>query len=45
MAVDLRDTNIDPARPEYRKMLENLQSNILKPHGRKESDHVVVRFT
>jgi len=45
MAVDLRDTNIDPARPEYRRMLENLQSNILKPHGRKESDHLVVHFT
>src|SRR6266571_933458 len=45
MAVDLRDTNIDPTRPEYRKMLENLQSNILKPHGRKESDHLVLRFT
>src|SRR3989442_12989034 len=44
MAVDLRDTNIDRARPQYRKMLENLQSNILKPHGRKESDHLVVRF-
>jgi deferrochelatase/peroxidase EfeB len=44
MAVDLRDTNIDPTRPEYRKMLENLQANILKPHGRKESDHLVVRF-
>src|SRR6266571_6055335 len=44
MAVDLRDTNIDPARPEYRKMLENLQANILKPHGRKESDHLAVRF-
>src|SRR5213083_1549230 len=44
MAVDLRDTNIDPARPEYRKMLENLQSNILKPHGRKESNHLVLRF-
>src|SRR6058998_3474529 len=44
MAVDLRDTNIDPSKPEYRKMLENLQSNILKPHGRKESDHLVVRF-
>src|SRR5437867_11472257 len=44
MAVDLRNTNIDPSKPEYRKMLENLQSNILKPHGRKESDHLVVRF-
>ena len=45
MAVDLRETNIDPERPEYRKMLENLQANILKPHGRKESDHLFVRFT
>ncbi len=45
MAVDLRETNIDPERPEYRKMLENLQANILKPHGRKESDHLLVRFT
>src|SRR3989442_488282 len=44
MAVDLRDTYIDPARSEYRKMLENLQANILKPHGRKESDHILVRF-
>src|SRR2546421_10317027 len=43
MAVDLRDTYIDPARSEYRKMLENLQANILKPHGRKESDHLLVR--
>jgi Dyp-type peroxidase family len=45
MAVDLRDTDIDPARPEYRRMLDNLQANILKPHGRKESDHLVLRFT
>src|SRR5256885_8572207 len=44
MAVDLRGTTIDPSKPEYRKMLENLQANILKPHGRKESDHLVVRF-
>src|SRR2546425_1423373 len=45
MAVDLRETNIDTTRPEYRKMLENLQTNILKPHGRKESDHLVLRFS
>src|SRR2546429_839634 len=44
MAVDLRDTYIDPARSEYRKMLENLQANIRKPHGRKESDQLLVRF-
>jgi len=45
MAVDLRETNIDPTRPEYRRMLDNLQSNILKPHGRQESDHLFLRFT
>lgn len=45
MAVDLRETDIDPNRPEYRKMLDNLQANILKPHGRQESDFLVVRFT
>src|SRR3989442_1582262 len=26
-------------------MLDNLQGNVLKPHGRKESDHLVLRFT
>ena len=45
MAVELGDTDIDPADPKYRRMLENLQANVLKPHGRKESDHLVLRFT
>jgi len=45
MSVDLADTNIDPADPKYRPMLENLQGNILKAHGRKESDHLFLRFT
>src|SRR2546426_12708725 len=45
VAVDLNDTNIDPADPKYRRMLDNLQGNVLKPHGRKESDHLVLRFT
>jgi Dyp-type peroxidase family len=45
MAVDLRETDIDPMLPEYHRMLDNLQANILKPHGRKESDHLVLRFT
>lgn len=44
MAVDLRETDIDPARPEYRRMLENLQANILKPHGRTESNQLFLRF-
>src|SRR3989441_5498476 len=45
MSVDLADTNIDPADPKYRPMLENLQGNILKAHGRKESDHLYLRFS
>jgi Dyp-type peroxidase family len=45
MALDLGDTDIDPTRPEFRRMLDNLQANILKPHGRKESDQLVLRFT
>jgi len=43
--VDLGETDIDPADPKYRQMLENLQGNILKPHGRGEEDHVFLRFT
>src|SRR2546427_1964425 len=45
MAVDLSQTDIDPSKPEFRRMLENLQANILKPHGRKESNLLVLRFT
>jgi Dyp-type peroxidase family len=45
MAVDLNETNINPSDPKYRGMLENLQGNILKPHGRRESDHLFLRFT
>src|SRR5207245_1731641 len=45
MSVDLGDTNIDPADPKYGPMLTNLQGNILKAHGRKESDHLFLRFT
>jgi len=45
VAVDLGDTDIDSSDPKYRGMLENLQGNVLKPHGRKESDHLFLRFT
>jgi len=45
MSVDLGDTNIDPADPKYGPMLANLQGNILKAHGRKESDHLFLRFS
>lgn len=45
MAVDLGETAIDPTLPQYRAMLENLQANILKSHGRNEADHLLLRFT
>jgi len=45
MAVDLGETNIDPSDPKFRPMLENLQGNVLKPHGRTESDHLLLQFT
>jgi Dyp-type peroxidase family len=45
MPVDLEDTDIDPTLPKYRRLLANLQGNILKAHGRKESDHLLLRFT
>ena len=44
MAVDLGETGIAPSLPKYQRMLANLQGNILKPHGRKESDHLFLRF-
>src|SRR5712691_7405865 len=45
MAVDVSQTDIDPSKPEFRGLLENLQANILKSHGRKESNLLVLRFT
>lgn len=37
----LRKTMIEPARPEFRALFENLQGNILKSHAR---DHAVLIF-
>lgn len=45
MAVDLNNTRIDPTLLMYREMLENLQANILKSHGREETNHLLLRFT
>ena len=45
MPIDLGETNTDPTLPRFRPMLDNLQANILKPHGRQESNHVFLRFT
>jgi Dyp-type peroxidase family len=45
MAVDLTKTGIDPSDPLYKQMLNQLQGNILKSHGRKHSAHILLRFT
>jgi Dyp-type peroxidase family len=44
--IDLgRDEAIDPAEPAYRHVLERLQGNILKGHGREHMDLLLLRFT
>ena len=43
--VDLAETRINPRAAKYRKMLENLQGNILKGHGRNHAVHLCVGFT
>jgi len=45
MSVDLKDTQIDPNSDRYRTMLENLQGNILKGHGRDFTIHIFLKFT
>lgn len=45
--VDLNNSDvIDPSDPgEYGSLLENLQGNILKSHGRDNSAHLFIKFT
>ena len=47
MAVNLkRDaTSVDIDSDEYQPLLNNLQANILRPHGRKNVRHVFITFT
>ena len=44
VSVDLNQTNIDPDDPQYQPMLEDLQGNILKSHGRDYSAHIFIKF-
>lgn len=44
MAVDLNNTNIDPADSYYHPLLDDVQGNILKGHGRNYSVHLFVQF-
>ncbi|MCA1995294.1 MAG: peroxidase, partial [Coleofasciculus sp. S288] len=42
MSVDLNQTNINPK--DYQSLLEDLQGNILKEHGRDYSVHLFLKF-
>ena len=45
MPIDLKDVQIDSQDQKYKTMLENLQGNILKGHGRDFTIHFFVKFT
>lgn len=45
MPIDLKDCQIDHKAQKYQLMLENLQGNILKGHGRDFTIHFFVKFT
>src|SRR5690349_1699020 len=45
MSLDLNQTAIDYTQPQFRAMLDRLQCNILKPHGREHAAHLFLQFT
>jgi Dyp-type peroxidase family len=46
MAISLTDPSpVDPENADYRALMENLQCNILKSHGRNATAHLFLRFT
>ena len=44
MTIALDDSRINPELPEYDEMLNDLQGNILKGHGRDFTSHILLRF-
>ncbi len=44
MAVNLTEKSIDPHAAKFKTMLENLQGNILKGHGRDHTVHLFLTF-
>jgi len=45
MSIDLNQTISDPTKLEFQTMLEKLQCNILKAHGRNHTAHMFLHFT
>jgi len=45
MPVELTDVSIDPNDKRYQTMLETLQGNIIKGHGRDFTIHIFLKFT
>jgi deferrochelatase/peroxidase EfeB len=43
--VNLAETWINHRAPQYRKLLQNLQGNILKGHGRNHALYLGLQFT
>jgi hypothetical protein len=43
-ALDLTRSNIDPESPVFLPMLEDLQGNILKGHGRRFAHHIFLQL-
>lgn len=44
MPVDLNTTNVNPTDPYYHPLLDDLQGNILKGHGRNHSIHLLIQI-
>jgi len=45
MPVDLKATLIDPTDPIYKSLLDNLQGNVIKAHGRMHTASLFLQFT